>query len=104
MYIEFATEEEMREILGDVKGFDVKSGWATRDFKEEEVAKPITDVKGPNYYVFANVCGSRMYIANRGTTYNQCFAKLFAELAATKKVHAMNKCGTYSWEKMRASV
>lgn len=93
--MEFATEEEMREYLGnDAKGYDIKSGFVGITDREVNICPPADE---PMKVVGAYVNGSIMYVTEKGTTFNAVFAKKMPKSKADKKAAAMTKRGTYTW-------
>lgn len=99
--MEFATEEEMREYLGDdAKGFNTGFGYASR----VEIEHNETDIPKPKVVIGAFVGNQIMYLAPKGTTFIKSLAKQFDNTSSTDtKVAFMNKKGCYNWKKIPVS-
>jgi len=105
--MQFATEEEMYEILGDdAKGFDMKSGWGVKvkEGKEEEKVAECMPEKQKHILIGAYICNNYMYLAHGTITFIKGVAEKFVDSEEIdKKIAAMNRHGHYKWEKIEAT-
>lgn len=97
--MEFATEDEMYEMLGDkARGFNTGYGWASRVPQKHEETDNDLPVK--KVLIGASVGSGILYLAAKNTTFVKALAKQFDEQKADAKVAAMNKKGNYKWKKI----
>lgn len=98
--MEFATEEEMREVLGeDAKGFRTAYGYASVGSIKKESEQAVQQTN--EVFIGAFVGNYIMYLSEKGTTFSKPQAKRFQDNKNTDtKVKFMNRNGFYNWKKI----